>query len=520
MTQGRDGISLAPEEALRQMGVARRRSVVAAVLLLAAVVAGTSGTSYAKRELQDTVIVSNYGSAFGGSVETFVAGSLINASPFKDIKGGNTLLGAATGPAGDSQSSLNGQIAVANPLQLIAFTPFLNGWISIFSAGANGNSQPDAVIASPTGLGAPDLTGLDLPQSTAYSDGFVTGSNEIAVSNFAVVVVAPDLDIPGVGLCTGDTPTAPGFSLGTITEYPTDGLTPFSPGFNGVNDILPTNNSPVTALITPPPPAVPFEITQNATIGGCDTFLAGPVGVAFDSTSVLFAVNAGFVPTTSYVTAYDPNLTAPYGGFGNVLPIAIVGQGELVNPAFVAVETGPIEFVDDVPLPQDTIFVTDVGDNSIKIFAPFDPTTCFTEALPFGCFGTELAEIKGSVTKLKRPQGIAIDPAGNLYVVNNNTSSLSEFLASKVTSVIAGGGQQNVAPDFMLPGVKGNRNKSKMNFPVGLALQAFTPTPAPTGTSTVIPPTATPTATATATATPTSTPTATPTETIGEVGQP
>ncbi|MGA8645041.1 hypothetical protein [Candidatus Binatus sp.] len=511
------------------MGVAHRPSSIGAVaavmMLCTALIAGTTGTSYAKEVLSDTVIVSNYGAAFAGSLETFIAGSLNNASPFKDVKGGNTLLGAATGPAGDAQSSITGQIAVTNPLQLIAFTPFLNGWISIFSAGANGNSQPDAVIASPTGVGAPDLTGLDLPQGVAYSDGFVIGSDEIAVSNFAVVVVGPDLDIPGLGLCT---PNSPGFSLGTITEYPTDGLTPFSPGFNGVNDIPPTNNTPVTALITPPPPALPFEISQNATIGGCDTYLAGPVGVAFDSTGDLFAVNAGFVPTTSYVTAYDPNLPAPYGGFGNALPIAIVGAGPaneltpspLVDPAFVAVETGPVVDVDDVPLPQDIIFVTDAGDNSIKIFAPFYPASCFTEDLPFACAGLELAEIQGSKTKLKRPQGIAIDPAGNLYVVNNTISTLEEFSAETVESVIEAGGTQNVRASYMLPGVIGNRNKPKMSLPVGLALQAFTPTPAPTGTSTVIPPTPTATDTPTATATPTLTATPSPTETIGQRGAP
>jgi len=470
MTQGRDGISLEPAGARTLMGIARRPSVVAAVLLVAALIAGTTGTSYAKRMLSDTVVVSNYGSAFAGSVETFVAGSLVNASPFKDIKGGNTLLGAATGPAGDGQSSISGQIAVTNPLQLIAFTPFLNGWVSFFSAGATGNVQPDAIIASPTGAGAPDLTGLDLPQDAAYSNGLVVGSDEIAVSNFAVLVVAPDLHIPGLGLCA---PNAPGFSLGTITEYPTGALTPFSPPFNGVNDILPTDNSPVTACVTS---ACTSFKAQNATIGGCDTFLAGPVGVAFDADGFLFVVNAGFVPTTSFVTAYAP------GAHGNALPIAIVGTGTLVNPAFVAVETGPVVVVDGVPLPQDTIFVSDVGDNSIKIFAPFDPPSCFTAALPFGCAGAELAEIKGSNTKLKRPQGVAIDPAGNLYVVNNKISTLEEFSAANVANAIAGGGQQNVAASYVLPGVIGNRNKAKMNFPVGVALKAFAPAPAAVST--------------------------------------
>jgi hypothetical protein len=495
MTQGRDGISLAPRGARRLMGVAHRPSVVIAVLLCATLIAGATGTSYAKETLSTTVVVSNYGSAFAGSVETFIAGSLNNVKPFKDIKGGNTLLGAATGPSGDAQSSISGQIAVGNPLQLIEFTPFLNGWVSIFSAGANGNSTPDAIIGSPTGSGLPDLTGLDLPQGTAYSDGFVTGSDEIAVSNFAVEAFGPNLLIPGLGLCA---PQAPGFSLGTITEYPTDALIPFSPGCTpaslfvcgGVNNIFPTNNSPVctnpcVATDTcPNPPGTDICPAPNvvpATIGGCDTFLAGPVGVAFDSEGILYVVNAGFFPTADaeYVTAYDPNLPPPYGGFGNVLPIALVGTGTLINPAFVAVESGPVVDVDGFPLPQDTIFVTDVGDNSIKIFAPFDPPSCFTPALPFACAGAELAEIKGSKTKLARPQGIAIDPAGNLYVVNNTISALEEFKAATVAGVITAGGTQNVAASYMLPGVIGNRNKPKMNFPVGVALQAFTPTPVP-----------------------------------------
>ena len=45
MTQGRDGISLAQGGARRLMGVARRLSVVAAVFVSAALVAGTAGTS-------------------------------------------------------------------------------------------------------------------------------------------------------------------------------------------------------------------------------------------------------------------------------------------------------------------------------------------------------------------------------------------------------------------------------------------------------------------------------------------
>ena len=53
------------------MGVARRLSVVTAVFAIAALVAGTAGTSYAKPhhkgpDLLDTVVVSNNGALFAG----------------------------------------------------------------------------------------------------------------------------------------------------------------------------------------------------------------------------------------------------------------------------------------------------------------------------------------------------------------------------------------------------------------------------------------------------------------------
>jgi len=486
MTQGRDGISLAPGGARRQMGVARRPwSIAAVVKLCAALVAGTSGTSYAKRMLSDTVVVSNFGVLFNGSIETFAAGSLINASPEFFIKGSNTLLGDGNGAAGDAQSSLTVNNAVAVPLGIAGVFP--NGFFEIYPFGANGNSTAISIVASPAG--APDLTGLDVNQGIAYEDPFdglhTLGFDIIAASNFAVVAFGPDLDIPGLGLCA---PQAPGFSLGTITEYNATLLLP------GVNDTSPLNNSPVctNACVAtdtcPNPPGTdicPAANLKPATIGGCDTFLAGPVGVAYDDTGILFAVNSGFFPTPNaeYVTAYDPNLPFPYGGFGNVLPIAIVGSGPanpaspvpLINPTFVAVESGPVVYVDGFPLPQDIIFVTDLGDNSIKIFAPFEPETCFTDALPFACAGLELAEIKGRATKLKRPEGIALSVEGNLYVVNNSISTLEEFPAATIESVIEGGGQQNVRASYELPAVIGNRNKPKMNFPVGVALPAFSP---------------------------------------------
>ena len=98
------------------------------------------------------------------------------------------------------------------------------------------------------------------------------------------------------------------------------------------------------------------------------------------------------------------------------------------------------------------------------------------------------------------------------YVANNNKNTLQEYVDFDFF-----GGTQNVPPTLTL-----NKKKTFLNFPVGVALSQFTPSPEETGTETFSPtpvPTATATATATATvtATPTATATATavPTETIG-----
>jgi len=168
MTQGRDGISLAPKGARTFMGIARRLSVVTAMLAVAALLA-TTGTSFAQSKkvkrgphngLLDTLTVSNYGSAFGGSDETFLLGAGATAAPNLWVKGPNTKLGSGTGPEGVNVSSFDDHIANAIPIDLLDIEGFGavaglsthagTGFVEIFSPGANGNSAPEAVIGSPT----------------------------------------------------------------------------------------------------------------------------------------------------------------------------------------------------------------------------------------------------------------------------------------------------------------------------------------------------------------------------------
>lgn len=548
MTQSTDGISLAPA-GMRLLGVARPLSLVAAMLVVAALVMGTAGTSFAGKgkvphaKLLDTVVVSDYGSQFAGSVETFLEGAGHKANPQFFINGSNTNLGNFSGAAGDAVSSLNGNIAVALPV--VVFAPpvgtlgFALGFVEIFSPGSNGNTAPSVVLGSDLEDGQPNNTGIAISQGVAFANPYdltpwtdtpdgatlVPGRSDLlAVANYDVAgVIGPDST---GGICD---PAFVGESVGTISEFDVSTLA------GPVNNPLPFNNSPVEVCPAPgsalivngecidPATMEPVPtVSANATIGGCLSFLFGPIGIAFDQFGYLFVVNevGATIPTPpmdglpfnhvpTFVTVYAPGAYDDSDA-GFFVPVAIIGfplpdaatGGTLDNPVYIAVSSdGTIN--PDTGLPNDIIFVSDVGQNLIQIYDPFDPDSFDL----FTYTGSLLGTISGGKTKLKRPEGLAVgldDDA--LYVVNNMANSLQMF-----TDFTTSGG--NIPPTLQI-----QTRSSRLNLPVGVALAGFTPSPAPTFTPTfTFSPTATATATATptATATLTATPTPTSTETIG-----
>ncbi len=556
MTQGRDGLSLAPVGALRLMGVARRLLVVAAMFVIAALITGTAGTSYAQTNvktkkdahhhkgavLKDNVTVTNYGAAFGGSLDTFDAGRGPGDAPGLRVKGPNTLLGSGTGPAGVSVSSADAHIAVSIPIDLLDLTGFGaaaglsngpgTGFVEIFSPGANQNAVPESLIGTRnvsfdntgcmsqgvplvccTGVNAGtcqfNTAGVNTAQGVAFEspfDGVNPGKDIVAIANTLPINFFSLMDLkdgtngglaceafgsatctaPGVPLqcCTGPAAGCAGMVVGDIAEFDINTLTAGTPGHN--DNVAPFNNSPVCTLpaaqIPPnnssPPTICPVGSVNNTTIGGCLTFLLGPIALAFDDAGFLFAVNEAGVAAggPGFVTVYQP------GSSGDEFPTAVIGliscptcppggggstpPGTFINPAKIAVLSDPLDFT------QDVMFVTDVGDNSIKIFLPF---TNFDTTTPTFFFeGTLLGTIHGGKTKLRRPEGVAINTDDDtLYVVNNSTNTL-EMYADIDTH--EGGG--DVPPTLIVKG----RN-TKLNFPVDVAVQGqFTPTPMPTST--------------------------------------
>jgi hypothetical protein len=484
MTQGRDGISLAPRGARRLTEVARRLSVVAAVFVIAALVAGSAGTSYAGSKkktsssaaLLNTVAVSNEGALFAGSLETFAAGSGSQSAPLTWVRGPQSFL--SIGPGLDAVSSLDGHIAVPLPVDFVGlsaslgppvgcgpFAPpfFGTGLVELFSPSTNGKSAPEVEICSPNfAVGAPNTTGVFFPQGVAFEspfDGITPAGHEIlAVANNFPEVIQDGAICAGAGLTAS--------SLGTITEYDRSAFTP------GLNNIPPTPNNPVAAIN-------PFTLapyTQNSSIGGCLSSLAGPISLAFDENGFLFVVNnagkfaAALAALPRFVSVFQPgaaSATIPGFSTGDVFPLALIGiagtetAGDVIQPVGVTVLTMGLE--------EDLAFVTDVSDNSIKIFNPF---TNRNALLGFAFAGELVGTIHGGSTKLKGPEGIALSADGDtLYVVNSRADSLEMFTD---VPAIEGGG--DIAPTLIV-----ESSHSKLNLPVGVAVDGqFTPTPTPT----------------------------------------
>ena len=499
MTQHRDGISLAPEEAAGVSGVASRFSVMAAILAIASLIAGSAGTSYAHKKnpsdivTLDTVVVTNYGAAFSGSVSTYLAGSGKKARPNLQVKGTNTGLGNSSGAAHDSVSSADGHIAVAVPFDNFGGVDFGGdisgcgpfgvanlfgpGMVEIYSPGATGNSKPENIICSPffaeafkAGVTTTNVTGIFAPQGVAFEspfDGVHPGMDVLAVGNLFPLFTQDSAICAGLGL----SPT----SLGSITEYDVAGLPPFTGSPASVNNIPPLNNSPAAALNVLTAPNVAY--TQNATIAGCFSSLAGPEALAFDESGHLFVVNnVGLLvdPTPPGATGHIPRFLSVFrpDAFGDVLPQAIIGvlppftgcttcppAGFLLSPVGVTVESAA-NFANDVA------FVTDQSNNSIQVIRPFRN---FNPAA-FIFQGQLIATIQGGATHLKSPEGVALGlhvDNNTLYVVNQMTNTLEMF--TDIDATVAGGGG-NVPPTLIL-----SNKQNKLLQPVGVAEPEFTP---------------------------------------------
>ncbi|MGB3550370.1 MAG: NHL repeat-containing protein [Candidatus Binatus sp.] len=179
-----------------------------------------------------------------------------------------------------------------------------------------------------------------------------------------------------------------------------DTVEKFAPLASGINDPAPT-----------------------ATIRGTDTGLSVPEGIVVDSSNNIFVVNN----TSETVEEFAP----PAAGIHNAAPIASIGGGatDLNSPVGIALDS------------RGYIYVANSGNDSVTKYAPLAAGP-LADTPP-------VAMIAGSNTELDKPQGVAVDSRGYVYVSNSGSglSSVCEF-APPVP------GENDTAPIVKIYGIK------------------------------------------------------------------
>ncbi|HEY6417658.1 MAG TPA: hypothetical protein VIX59_01535 [Candidatus Binataceae bacterium] len=414
---------------------------------------GSSGVPLPNPEpLEDAILVDNYGDLFGGSWLVWPAGQ----------KGGNF---KPTQNVAGSKTTLIGPTGIASGPALLGFPVYVdvvaaNG-VFQFAVVSNQNTGPEGAVIGPlTGIDAPfgitfGSTGPGPFEESTISDG-------MWVTNGAVQVFkTPPFGAP----C----------SVGTITVF-----NPFNPN----PDQVPQNNHAVLQANGAP---------INSTIGGCNTGLLLPVGIAVHSEAValntatkskpavslppegaVYVVNYALAPTPAhgktpaspglngYLLVFEPGET----GYGNVTPVGAFGapgqtgtQNILIKPEYIALQEGVSLLAassksNAAVAPEDDILaVTDIGDDSIKFFsaAQVGPEVVLTF----------LGSIVGPQTRLHTPMGIAAGFGGDDYYVANQSTAAVTFY--DLDSPVGTG--TNFPPSAIIQG-----DVTSLNLPTGVAI--------------------------------------------------
>ncbi|HUO05603.1 MAG TPA: hypothetical protein VMU16_10450 [Candidatus Binataceae bacterium] len=423
-----------------------------------------------------------------GAIGEFPAGSSGNVPPINVLTGPATGLNSPPGIAIDSFFDVFAEINVANTIG--QFPP------------GGGNVPPSNTLSGP-------LTGLNSPQGMTVGPLYGPFGTPTPTATFTFPATPTLTATPTIPF--SPTPTFTFSPTPTIPPTPTTTATPtFAPSSSSTPTIPPSPTTTITptfapsssaspTLTTTVTPTIPFSPTPTSTFTPTSTRTRTPtitatvtLGPTFDATSTAtptttVTATIPFSPTPTITPTLTPTLTAtqtltdtatatisgtatatatatatcgasaiyvadtnnqsvnvfPSGSSGNIPPTATISGGltGLSFPAGVAVDT------------TGNVYVTNgatAGAGTVTIY----PANRWGNIQP-------TTTINGGLTNLNLPQGIALDTAGNIYVVNNGNNTVTVY--APLGSLPAP--NANVAPILTISG--GNTG---LNNPAGIAV--------------------------------------------------
>jgi len=316
-----------------------------------------------------------------GSVFVYSAGSNGNAAPIATITGGNTSLNSPGGIVLDS----SGKIYVVD---------------------YDNNTSAACVYVYPA-LGS--STGLLNESPTATISGSNAGmyqAQAIALdSSGKIYVVDPNISslfvYPALGSSTGLLNESP---IATISGSNTGLSWPQGIALDSSGKIYMTNEVGYGSVLVYPALGSNTGLLNEAptaTVGGSNTGLSYPYGIALDSSGNIDVVDNG----SNSVTVY-PALGSSTGLL-NEAPSATISTTittGLGSPQGIALDS------------SGNIYVVDDGSGGGS------PAGVFVYPAGSNANAAPIATISGSSTSLSSPQGVAVDSSGKIYVTNASAS--------------------------------------------------------------------------------------------------
>jgi hypothetical protein len=251
--------------------------------------------------------------------------------------------------------------------------------VTVYAPGASGDAVPVATIAgSATEITKPTGIAVDLAGHAYVSN---SGNNSVtAYIPDANGNILPSIVIKGAK---------------TGLDQP-NGLT-----FDNSGALLVTNG---TGTITRYNATVSGDQAPLAVLGGSATGLADPQQTVFDPADGSLVADSA---TSGKLLSW------PDGATGNKAPSGTVTTSSNTVPAQLAINP----FLDGTPLyaASPSLYVASYGLNTISVYssAPAGPRYAGT--------------ISGSGTGLDRPEGVAFDVTGRLYVTNSAANTITEY---------------------------------------------------------------------------------------------
>ena len=353
---------------------------------------------------------------------------MLQEAPIATISGNDTGLSYPQGIALDSSGKIyvadDGDGTPGDGTQSVFVYPALGKGTGLF------NEAPTATISgSNTGLNYPIGIALD-------SSGKIYVADESAQSVFVY---------PPVGKSTGllnEAPTATLSGAGTGLVSP-EGIAVDSSGNIYVADDGPSSNGPYSVFVYSA--GSHGNAAPIATIGGINTGLSAPEGIALDSGGNVYVADC---PACYGYSGIPSVFVYSAGSNGNAAASATISGDStgLMSPQGIALDS------------RGKIYVADSGADNVFVYPALGSSTGLLNEAP-------IATIGGYNTGLSYPQGIALDSSGKIYVADDGDGSPGDGTQS--VFVYAAGSNENVAPIVTISG-----SNTGLNYPIGIAVDS------------------------------------------------